>query len=346
MGKLSDWSNLASQFTEYAYSPHPDSSFPSYCESLCSHGSIVRVLADCLAHYSIGTAVNFPNQVSAIRRVTVIWPTELTSLPMEALLQECWNQRGWSTAPVIDRAVSLAHWRQSSKDVDTRKPWGYIDSSDVTIRRYTGESMPKLLGIKPGDIQRQTTPLRLLLGLADARNALLICHAQYDAEDPRMSCFLPHDENGSHKLPAWAVAATNLNCKWIYLASCESVKSGETKNSLNAIGIGQTLVSAGAETVIGGLWKLPIDAALLFWHFMAEEIDAHQVAQDGRLDWPVLVRQAQLRLKTCPQKDASDFFKESLGTPKLGVIEEALVLRGDTPFANPFYWAGFCCLTG
>ena len=147
-------------------------------------------------------------------------------------------------------------------------------------------------------------------------------------------------------LPAWTLGALGIGCPLLWLSACQANLSGRaTRERLGPVGLGPTLIAAGAQRVLGALWKCDTLAAWLLHRFLHEAIAEAAGASPQARYWHAL-REARERLRALRGSEVEALLRAELGEAVFGErrYEFDDYLLPDRPFDNPYYWAAFVLL--
>jgi hypothetical protein len=287
---------------------------------------------------------------AGISRIVLLPDGPLAQLPWEALLRRWFPNTGLA----FERAVSLGHWRQVS---ETAAPTAgaVIVGNDVRVPVVHGAAeaaqaerhFQAILCLKP--VRRHdvaATPFDVLARLHDSAAVHMNLHGRYHAGDPRRSTLtLQRTDEHEDILHCRTLAATVLRSLFIALSVCESALCGATDDDLLApVGIGQTLIGAGARRVLGTLWPVNQDASLLFHRFLYAAAAEHRAGRrPPETTWNDLIAQAQARLRELTVTEAQQHLPDLNPSDFKSAPDDNLFVP-DKPFRHPYYWMPFVLL--
>ncbi|MEK8019494.1 MAG: CHAT domain-containing protein, partial [Candidatus Parabeggiatoa sp.] len=181
-----------------------------------------------------------------------------------------------------------------------------------------------------------------LYHFANSRQIHLSTHGEFYEHSPIKSYL---SLGKGHRLPLWTLNAIQTPANLGLLSAGESNLTGQnTEGLLTPIGIGPTILAAGARTVIGTLWAYNGVAALCFsYHF-------YQIAdKNPELPWHHIAAQARQQLRQMSIVELDELQKCLL--EKLGedVCDDQIESRyhnakrseSKQPFKALYYWGGF-----
>ncbi|EDN66262.1 protein conserved in bacteria [Beggiatoa sp. PS] len=187
-----------------------------------------------------------------------------------------------------------------------------------------------------------------LHNLAQSRQSHLSVHGQFDRQNP-IASFLSLNDDQKQYWPLWTISATRTNADLIMLSACESNLTGpDTQGLLTPIGIGPSLVAAGAKTVVGTLWSCEGIAALCFNYYF------YQIATDPNntnKPWHHIAAEARQKLRNMQRKDLQQIIDECHLADENDLCHEKAKsffsksrFNKHKPFYKFEYWAGFVVL--
>ena len=211
------------------------------------------------------------------------------------------------------------------------------------------QAVPNANFISP---QAATSAHSVIAALVGARVWQFWTHGRFDKEDVTRSELQlagRTPDGQTHSLNVGDLLATNLGDRGpdlVILSACELALPNIANND-ELIGLPVALIQAGARGVVSAMWPVREDAtALLMSRF--HELRTQAAMPASRALW-----QAQRRLRTATIKDLLVYLdtrrtftqniKENQSFEKLiaPFQDETTYKDGDTPFADPYYWAGF-----
>lgn len=275
-----------------------------------------------------------------LERLIVIWPASLAQLPWEVFAPFV------DGAPVLERAVNLGNWRTASAR-EPAKAWvaHFADSAHggFAIEAMAADSA-RFWQVDAQPCGIQAASGFDVLGLLHGGGAgHLIVHGEYRPDEPRLSRL--QIATGEY-LPAWTLGALGIGCPLLWLSACQANLSGRaTRERLGPVGLGPTLIAAGAQRVLGALWKCDTLAAWLLHRFLHEAIAEAAGASPQARYWHAL-REARERLRALRGSEVEALLRAELGEAVFGErrYEFDDYLLPDRPFDNPYYWAAFVLL--
>jgi tetratricopeptide (TPR) repeat protein len=120
------------------------------------------------------------------------------------------------------------------------------------------------------------------------------------------------------------------NARLVTLSACTTGTASQPELASEQIGLVETLLRAGAATVVASLW--PVDD--LATRLLMEEFYRHLV--ESRLSPPAALRAAQLWLREQPAGTIAPSLIRDVELPGRSATE--------TRYSDPYYWAGFRCI--
>ena len=275
-----------------------------------------------------------------LERLIVIWPASLAQLPWEAFAPFV------DGAPVLERAVNLGNWRTASAR-EPAKAWvaHFADSAHggFAIEAMAADSA-RFWQVDAQPCGIQAASGFDVLGLLHGGGAgHLIVHGEYRPDEPRLSRL--QIATGEY-LPAWTLGALGIGCPLLWLSACQANLSGRaTRERLGPVGLGPTLIAAGAQRVLGALWKCDTLAAWLLHRFLHAAIAEAAGASPQARYWHAL-REARERLRALRGSEVEALLRAELGEAVFGErrYEFDDYLLPARPFDNPYYWAAFMLL--
>lgn len=190
----------------------------------------------------------------------------------------------------------------------------------------------------------RTTPDAVKSMIADADYIHFSCHAQFDSHNSLDSgLILAPGEPGSPfaKFTAGEILERLRlpRARLVVLSACETGMTKVDPFYDECIGLPAAFLIAGARTVVSTLWRVPDLVSWLLMRRMWDEIS------NGTENWEALrIAQNEVRsLSLVAVRALVDEAASRQADPLRGKVmrEEGDKLFGDTPFANPYWWAGF-----
>ncbi|MGH8474406.1 MAG: CHAT domain-containing protein [Methylococcales bacterium] len=290
---------------------------------------------------------------AGVKRIVLLPDSSLAQLPWEALLRRWFPESGLT----LERAVSLTHWRRAPPGEkgaggsvlfgdDTQYPILHREQEANQARDY----MKNTLNLEPVRYEdaKDLTVFDVLRSLQGSHAAYCVMHGHYDPSEPRNSALtLYRDAQREDKLYCWALAAIPNRNRFLALSACESALCGSTAETLLApVGIGQTLIAAGARQVLGTLWPVNQDASWLFHHFLYQAAGHHRKNELlPKVAWNDLIAVAQQRMRELTADEAINLipgFNNRINGHIPAPDDDSIELK--YPFRHPYYWAPFVML--
>jgi len=197
-----------------------------------------------------------------------------------------------------------------------------------TVRALTAEA-PDAIVTVPGPSWQN---FRTSLEQHATSDILFACHGRFDGDDPSRSRL----EVTRTQPIDFAQMFTDLDLRGyrsVLMGACES-GLGRTLVSAEYIGLPMAFLAAGVRYVIGALWQVTqLPAAILVASHCALLIGGTR---------PVVncLNEAARRLKAMSRDDVMAWVQQFL-PEKAAEVEAYLLGLEDSPFAHPYYWAGF-----
>jgi tetratricopeptide (TPR) repeat protein len=286
---------------------------------------------------------------AGISRIVLLTEGPLAQLPLEAWLRRWFPDAGL----VLERAVSLTHWRRTEKAAPTSGAVVVGDDAAAPIVHGAAEAVQaaayfqntlKLTPVRRHD--GAATPFDVLARFRDSDAVHLVLHGHYYASDPRRSGItLQRTDRYEVFLHCRTLAAIAQRSRLVVFSACDSAVCGATDDDLLAsVGIGQTLIGAGARRVLGSLWPVNQDASLLFHRFLYAAAAEHRVVRrPSEMSWNDLIAQAQARLRELTVTEAQQHLPD-LNPSDFKSAPDDNPFVPDKPFRHPYYWMPFVLL--
>ncbi len=275
-----------------------------------------------------------------VQRLCVLFPAELAQLPWEAL--EAFDPERL----ILERAVSLTHWRAPLKvSPEPQDPvplativYAQRDGSVAYGRQESEQAGAYWRSPVPPpatDPEQSATVFDVMAQLQQRPHGHLIMHGRYIAHNP----YISHLKlSSTDYLYAWTFGALDLQGH-LGLSACQATLSGqEAEHLLGPVGLGPALIAAGARRVIGPLWNCEQLASWLFHRSLFQ-------AAENRPErpWTCHLAQARRQLRAMTSAELRTFLQQHLGE-KFREPDFDYLLTEERPFANPYYWAPFVVL--
>jgi hypothetical protein len=288
-----------------------------------------------------------------LERLTVIWPAPLGQFPWEIVSP--------SLEPKLMREVTVRHWLDMHQaKISTNPRFDRLNEQNEIQKDYWVLSDPsgeKACMVKEGQWVANYFNTQLdapcpsifdaLYKLAQSKQSHLSVHGQFDRQNPTGSC-LSLNDNQKQYWPLWTISATRTNADLIMLSACESNLTGpDTQGLLTPIGLGPSLVAAGAKTVVGTLWQCNGLAALCFNYYF------YQIATEpnnANKPWHHIAAEARQKLRNLQRNDLQQIINEcDLENENDLCHQQVEKFQAKTriskkPFYKFEYWAGFVVL--
>ncbi|MEK8021001.1 MAG: CHAT domain-containing protein, partial [Candidatus Parabeggiatoa sp.] len=243
------------------------------------------------------------------------------------------------------------HWIGSETATATQDTWVFNDpSGEAECMLKEGEWVAKQFKTANTD-HSALSIFKALQHLNQHRHLHLSTHGVFNRSDP-LGSFLTLNDKTGYRWPLWTMGAIRTTADLIVLSACESNLNGQdTAGLLTPIGIGPSLVAAGAKTVVGTLWPCDGVAAFCFSYYfytIAEnepELPWHQIATKARralremtvVDFERIAEDMGLRLEG---NEMDECEMAVVYHNRMACVDEK------KPFEDYVYWAGFTVLGG
>lgn len=158
------------------------------------------------------------------------------------------------------------------------------------------------------------------------------CHGKYNPDDP-VASKLFFSKSEEVQFSKFFSELDLPKCQCVTLGACES-GLGRTIVTAEYLGLPIAFFAAGVRYVIGSLWEVNqlTAAMLLSYHY--------ELLHTGQYTIPGALNEAQRIIMRISQDQVIAWIRANL--PERVNHWEPLIRRmGDTPFAHPYYWAGF-----
>lgn len=138
----------------------------------------------------------------------------------------------------------------------------------------------------------------------------------------------------------------NLNAELVTLSACQTAL-GRYAEGEGHIGFAQSLLVAGADSVLLSLWKVDDSATALLMQRFYKNVLGTRAGLDGPLPKHEALREAQSWLRGLERADADRLVARipQLQRGKIRPIRKPTLRpptkNGDGPYADPYYWAAF-----
>jgi len=170
----------------------------------------------------------------------------------------------------------------------------------------------------------------------DPSDLLFACHGVYDSDDPRNSRLMFGGEGGTS---LWEILSElDLNkCRSVLLGACESGLA-RCKVDAEYIGFPGVFHSAGADHVLGSLWKVNQLATAILLDFYFD------VLVNEKVNLPEALRHAQKNLMRMKRDDVLTWIIKNCQKMPNNLqdsICKTVQKLDSIPFAHPQFWAGF-----
>ena len=138
-----------------------------------------------------------------------------------------------------------------------------------------------------------------------------------------------------------------LDADLVVLSACETGLGKDARGD-GLLGFAQAFLSKGARSVVLSRWKVDDTAtSLLMIRFYENLLGQRDLKKP--LGRAVALEEAKKWLRTLPRKEAGRLatlhtggvLRGSEGTEKTPDKVKRVELKGDAPFAHPYYWAAF-----
>jgi CHAT domain-containing protein len=214
-----------------------------------------------------GILDNVANVIGAAgaARLSLIPSGLFASLPIASLESD---GRSWSDLTEVTHLVSAAEPLGTGTSV-VRVGEGFLVSDPTQDLEYAAVEAESARRWDPQIHEPAETGLRawLLDNLPKARHLHLACHARYEPGDPYES----HFRLGKGlRLTVADISVLSSNIDLVIASACQTALVGVASTEM-AVGLGQTLIAAGARGVIAALWDVPdLGTAMVIARFYEE----------------------------------------------------------------------------
>ncbi len=287
-------------------------------------------------------------------KIILFLPAKLAQLPWESLIDwqapQSRQTNGKAKSPIMERGVTLTHWRKAQVTRSTAKSALLADDNTLSaFSRLEAHYSGKMKGVQ---FEEAPGVVALLKSLSSDNGLThLVAHSQLNLADPwRSSLSVSRKEP---ELPAWALPGAGVQGE-LMLSACEVLRHGVAVQDdlLGTVGIGPALIAAGAKRVSGPLWVCDPVAALFFSYY---RLNLHKT-KPGLMAFEIQ-EQARAKLRNATSRELQHEFTKHIAPGenlvekvKISFLEPASPLLPDLskpearPFSHPFYHAGFATL--
>lgn len=168
--------------------------------------------------------------------------------------------------------------------------------------------------------------------LSMATDIIFACHGRFDPMDPASSYIRLSDQ----ETVSFSEIFSSIDlgdCRSVTLAACESGLS-RTDLAEEYIGLPGAFLSAGAQNVVGSLWKVNrlATSILLSKHL--------QILNERKHTVPEALIESERQLMAMSNNDVIEWVEKYLKDYASALVPQ-IQKMGKRPFEDPYFWAGF-----
>jgi CHAT domain-containing protein len=145
------------------------------------------------------------------------------------------------------------------------------------------------------------------------------------------------------------VAKWELDADLVTLSACQTALGPQGDPGEGLLGFSQVLLGRGARSLVLSLWKVDDTATALLMARFYQNLLGQREELDRPLPKAEALHEAKRWLRTLPRAEVEKLVERlaggvARGGPGVPEGKGTMLPAGDTPFANPFYWAAFILL--